>query len=123
MKLADDLSDHRHRAVEEEYFRMRIIREARISQRNVSCDKSKIKSGSPAAKKSDIPLRPCAGHLGKQLKALYPDGRPYKCVYGKVCKFRHDGKVGKTNEQLMQIIAQLPLAAQEDLHKVKKKTA
>ena len=123
VKLADDLSDHRHRAVEEEYFRMLIIREARISQRNVSCDKSKIKSGSPAAKKSDIPLRHCAGHLGKQLKALYPDGRPYKCVYGKACKFRHDKKVGKTNDQLMQIIAQLPLAAQEDLHKVMKKTA
>ena len=32
VKLADDLSDHRHRAVEEEYFRMRIIREVRMSQ-------------------------------------------------------------------------------------------
>lgn len=122
-ELADDLADHRHRATEEEYFRMRIVRETRIAQKNTSSNKPKIKKESPAAKKGDTPSRPCAGHLGKQLKALYADGRPYKCFYGKACKFQHASKVGKTNEQLLEIIAQLPPTVQEDLQKAVRKTA
>ena len=122
-ELAVGLADHRHRATEEEYFRMRIVRETRIAQRNTPSNKPKTKKESPAAKKGETPSRHCAGHLGKQLKALYADGRPYKCFYGKACKFQHASKVGKTNEQLLKIIAQLPPTAQEDLQTAVRKTA
>ena len=116
-ELADDLGDHRHRAIEEEYFRMRLVREARIIQKSASTP-SKV-----TERKMESPLRPCALHLGKQLKALFPDGRPYKCIYGKNCKFDHVSKVGKTPSELLGIISQLPSAAQEDLRKMTKKTA
>ena len=74
-------------------------------------------------RRKESPLRPCAGHLGKQLKAAFPDGRPYKCGYGKACKFRLVGKVGKTPLELLELIAQLPSAAQKDLRKMTKKIA
>ena len=116
-ELADDLGDHRHRAIEEEYFRMRLVREARIIQKSSSTP-SKV-----AERKMESPQQPCALHLGKQLKALFPDGRPYKCGYGKKCKFDHVGKVGKTPSELLELFSRLPSAAQEDLRKKIKKTA
>ena len=124
VQLASDLGDHQLRAVEEEYFRMRLVREARITQKSSTSTPLKASTPAKAAeRRKESPLRPCAGHLGKQLKAVFPDGRPYKCSYGKACKFRHVGKVGKTPPELLELIAQLPSAAQEDLRKMTKKIA
>lgn len=116
-QLSDELSDHQHRAVEEEYFRMRLVREARIAKKSPRTPPKTVE------RIKESPLRPCAGHLGKQLKALFPDGRPYKCDYGKACKFRHVNKSGKTPPEILELIAQLPSAAQEDLRKMTKKAA
>ena len=112
-KLSVDLSDHVSRAVEEDYFRMRLIREASIVAKSLTPKKS-------PEKKKVSPMRPCAGHLGKQLKAIYPDGRPYKCNFGKGCIFKHVGKSGKTEKDLQDIISLMPAAAQEDLKKATK---
>ena len=105
-RLSVDLSDHVSRAVEEDYFRMRLIREASIVAKTLTPKKS-------PEKKEDSPMRPCAGHLGKQLKAIYPDGRPYKCNFGKGCIFKHVGKSGKTEKDQQDIISLMPAAAQD----------
>lgn len=124
IKLASDLGDHQLTAVEEECFRMRLVHEARITQK--SSTNSQLKANTPAKaaeRRKESLLRPCAGHLGKQLKAVFPDGRPYRCGYGKACKFRHVGKIGETPLELLELIAQLPSAAQEDLRKMTAKIA
>ena len=114
-RLSVDLSDHVSRAVEEDYFRMRLICEASIAV----AVKIPTPKKSPE-KKKDSTMRPCAGHLGKQLKAVFPDGRPYKCNFGKACIFKHVGKSGKTEKDLLDVIALMPAAAQDDLKKAAK---
>ena len=66
---------------------------------------------------------PCAGHLGKQLKAVMPDGSLYKCKFGKTCIFKHTGKTGKTQKELLELISQMPASAQGDLRAAIKKSA
>jgi hypothetical protein len=41
--------------------------------------------------------KPCAGHLGNQLGAMKHVGRPYKCVHGAGCTFRHVSVTAKTD--------------------------
>ena len=65
-------------------------------------------------------MQPCAGHLGMQLKAVFPDGRSCKCNFGKACIFQHVGRSGKTGKDLLDLIALTPAAAQEDLKKAAK---
>ena len=67
--------------------------------------------------------RPCAGHLGKQLKAVMLDGSLYKCMFGKTCIFKRTEKTGKTNKELLELIALMPVSAQGDLRAAIKKTA
>ena len=67
--------------------------------------------------------RPYAGHLGKQLKAVMPDGSLYKCKFGKTCIFKHTGKTGKTHKEVLEFISQMPASAQEDLKAAVKKSA
>jgi hypothetical protein len=78
--LVDNLKDHHLRALKDEYFRIAITRDERIVARLAltSSSKTKPKADAPA-KKPQSPLRTCAGHFGKQLKAILPateDGRP-----------------------------------------------
>jgi hypothetical protein len=85
--LVDTLKDHHLRALEDEYFRIAITRDERIAARLAPTSSSKAKPKAEApAKKPQSPLRTCAGHFGKQLKATFPDGRPYKCSFGQACK-------------------------------------
>ena len=42
--------------------------------------------------------------------------------FGKSCKFKHIGKVGKTYQEVIDIIALLPATAKEDLTRAIKKT-
>jgi hypothetical protein len=116
--LVDTLKDHHLRALEDEYFRIAITRDERIAARLAPTSSSKAKPKAEApAKKPQSPLRTCAGHFGKQLKATFPDGRPYKCSFGQACKFRHVTKIGKTHAEIIQIVEQLPAPAKEDLMK------
>ena len=130
-QLSGDLSDHQSRAIEQEYYRAHLIRESRnlalssISTPNRSSSSSSASTniagtdkhyvGRSTVTAKEIPTKTCAGHFGKQLKATYGDGRPYKCAFGKSCKFKHIGKVGKTREEVLAIIKALPTTAQDDL--------
>lgn len=133
-QLSDDLSDHQNRLTEEEYFRANLLRLQRTAAKNLStptssssgkrsADKNPIKKRDAIDDSRDAPRKTCAGHFGRQLKALYSDGRPYKCAFGKTCKFRHVGKVGKTHQEVLDIIASLPTTAKEDLSRSLRKTA
>ena len=120
--LSMELSNHQRRAVEEEYYRMQIIRERRILEKFTTPTRSPTPRllSSPEPKAS---VKTCAGHLGHQLKATYADGRLYKCAFGKGCKFKHVGKTGKTPLELLNLISVLPAIAKEDLTRAVKKTA
>lgn len=111
-QLSVDLADHQQRTLDEDYFRVRKAREAIILQ-------SAVKTPTPS--KKEAVSRPCAGHLGKQLKAVYADGRPYQCNYGKSCMFEHIGKSGKTAKDIKELILRMPASAQDDLLKAAKK--
>ena len=129
-QLSEDLSDHQSRAIEQEYYRAHLIRESRNLALS-SIPNSKRPSSSPSSSASTktagtdkhlvgrsadtTPTKTCAGHFGKQLKATYGDGRPYKCAFCKSCKFRHIGKVGKTREEILEIIKALPTTARDEL--------
>lgn len=117
--LSDNLSNHQIRAMEEEYYRAHLIRESRaagLSLSTPSRSSSTVKKN-PRLETSTTPSPPktCAGHFGKQMKAVYSDGRPYKCAFGKSCKFQHIAKAGKTREEIAIIISKLPATAQDDL--------
>ena len=132
-QLSDDLSDHQSRAVEEEYFRAHLLRQSRLAVKPTSSTpgKSTDKKRSADSQRSrddtegtkEAPTKTCAGHFGKQLKATYSDGRGYKCAFGKSCKFLHVGKVGKTHQQVLDIIKALPTTARDDLLRAVTKTA
>ena len=111
-QLSVDLADHQQRSLDEDYFRVRKAREAVIFQPVLK---------SPTIIKKDATSRPCAGHLGKQLKAVYADGRPYQRNYGKSCIFNHIGKSGKTARDIKELILKMPATAQDDLLKATKK--
>jgi hypothetical protein len=115
-QLSRDMKDDPTRWVEEDYYRMRLAREVRSPAATSSRTPDKTTEKSSTS-------RPCAGHLGKQLKAVMPDGTPYKCKYGKTCIFKHTGKVGKTSKELLELVAQMPASAQDDLKAAIKKTA
>ena len=117
--LSEDLSDNVSRAQEEVHYRVRLAREAGITPKLKSTT-SKSKTPSLVEKKKDVSTRPCAGHLWKQLKAVYADGRGYQCTYGKKCIFQHVGKKGKTEKELSDLIASIPELARGDLRKAAK---
>ena len=120
--LSDNLSNHQTRAMEEEYYRAHLIREARAASlssstpsRTASNSDKNLRSATPTT--STTPTKTCAGHFGGLLKAIYADGRPYKCAFGKTCKFKHIAKAGKTRQEISDIISLLPATAREDLSK------
>jgi hypothetical protein len=116
-QLSKDMKDDQTRWVEEDYYRMRVAREA---ESPIPATPSSRISEKSAEKTSTS--RPCAGHLGKQLKAIMPDGTAYKCKFGKTCIFKHIGKTGKTQKELIELISQMPTSAQGDLKAAIKKT-
>lgn len=114
-QLSNDLKDDPTRWVEEDYFRMRLARDRKSPK---STPSKTTPSSSPPPAVAPTPTstsRPCAGHLGKQLKAVLPDGSLYRCKFGKTCIFKHVGKTGKTEAELLELIAQMPASTQGDL--------
>ena len=117
-QLSNDMRDDPTRWIEEDYFRMRLARDLKSPGAAPSRTPEKTAEKAPTSTS-----RPCAGHLGKQLKAVMPDGTQYKCKFGKTCMFKHVGKTGKTNKELLELIALMPASAQGDLRAAIKKTA
>ena len=69
-QLSNDMKDDPTRWIEEDYYRTRIARDLKFPKSSTttpsrSPDKPTVKPSSTS--------RPCAGHLGKQLKAVMPD--------------------------------------------------
>ena len=122
--LSESLADHQSRAVEEAYFRMRLVRDASLTPiipEPLVTQKTpgkRVKSSKVTAVPAKPKTKPCVGHLGAQLKATFPDGKPYRCHYGKLCAYRHALYKGKTESEMFEIIQTLPLSAQEDLRKM-----
>ena len=77
----------------------------------------------PTEALKDTSLKTCSGDFGKQLKAVFSDGRPYVCAFGKKCKFKHVSKIGKTKQEVVDIVARLPTTAKADLTKALEKKA
>jgi hypothetical protein len=117
-QLSRDMKDDATRWVEEDYYRMRVAREAESPKPTTPSSRTPEKSTEKASTS-----RPCAGHLGKQLKAVMPDGTGYKCKFGRTCIFKHIGKTGKSHAELLELIAQMPASAQGDLKAAIKKSA
>lgn len=116
-KLAEDLSDHQTRVVEEAYFRMRLTRNP-LSKIEVSV--STFTEATPKMAVASVPSSrndPCANYLGSSLKAVHKDGNPYSCSFGKACKFRHVDAEGKKRKELIELIALTPASARVDLTK------
>ena len=118
-QLSEDLSDNVSRAQEEVHYRVRLAREAGITPK-LKSSASKSKNSAIVEKKKEVSTRPCANHLGKQLKAVYADGKAYHCAYGNKCRFAHVGKKGKTEKELSDLISMMPELAREDLRKALK---
>jgi hypothetical protein len=119
-QLSNDMKDDPTRWIEEDYYRMRIARDVKSPK---PVNTTPARSPDKPLDKPSSTSRPCAGHLGKQLKAVMPDGTLYKCKFGKTCMFKHTGKTGKTHKELLELISQMPASAQEDLKAAVKKTA
>ena len=128
VQLSEDLSDHQSRAIEVEYFRAHLLRQNRAQKTSSSTTPSKSNDrnrnlDAPSSRAitditKEAPTKICAGHFGQLFKALYSDGRQYKCAYGNGCKFKHLSKVGKTHLEILDIINHLPTTARDDLLKV-----
>ena len=116
--LANDLSDDVSRRTEDDHFRVRLSRDRNAILKTPS--PAKLEERAPATKS---PTKPCAGHLGKQLKAVFPDGSPYRCKWGKSCIFQHVGKARKSMKELLDVIALMPTVNQEDLKKAARASA
>ena len=80
-QLKEDLSDNVSRAQEEVHHRVRLAREVGMIPKFKS-SASNSKTPSLVDRKKGVSTRPCVGHLGKQLKAVYADGKGYQCAYG-----------------------------------------
>ena len=117
-KLFDDLketlADHQSRGIEESYFHRAVG--LNITSVNVAISDPKLDL--PGKKK--VSGRPCSGFLGEQLKAKLTDGSLYKCLYGTECTFRHVSVKGKSEKDILELLAQLPSSAQADLRRVVK---
>ena len=123
-KLTEDLSDHSSRMVEESFFRVRMARTSsgmpaaeKTGTERTQHEKLSVKFEAATAAEGKKGSRPCAGHIGSQLNAVKPDGRPYTCGYGKECTFRHITIEGKTVKKLTELAEGMPPAAQRDILK------
>ena len=78
-QLSTDLSDYHSRAIEEEYFRAHLIRESRnlakltTPKRNAPTSDRNSTNRSAIDRSRDLPTKTCAGHFGKQLKAVFSE--------------------------------------------------
>ena len=112
--LLTDLSDSSSRLQEEQYHRSRVNR---LQQKAAAAAKA-VKIAVPPVEPAKIaPVRPCSGYIGSQLSALYADGKPYRCGYGRDCIYKHFSIKGKSDAKLLEIIAKMPAVAQTDLKK------
>jgi hypothetical protein len=123
-RLAEDMAFHPKMVKMEAYYRCQMARSKALaySQRpkeaaaKVTPEKTVKFVEKPLEEKSAL-SKPCAGHLGSQLGAVRHDGRPYKCIHGAGCTFRHVSIAGKTDQRLNDLISTMPAAAQTDLRK------
>ena len=87
-QLSNDMKDDPTRWIEEDYYRMRLARDLKSPTSGATYfifDFEIISASRTPEKSADktSTSRPCARHLGKQLKAVMPDGSLYKCKFGK----------------------------------------
>lgn len=123
-RLAEDLSYHPKMVKMEAYYRCQLSRSRALTQtqrpkeatNKVTPEKS-VKFVEKTTEDKPVLSKPCAGHLGNQIGAVKQDGRPYKCVHGAGCTFRHVSITGKTDQRLQDLISTMPAAAQTDLRK------
>jgi hypothetical protein len=124
-RLAEDLAYHPKMVKMEAYYRCQLSRSRALMQTQKPKDTVAKTAPEKTVKFSDkipddkaIMTKPCAGHIGSQLGAVKPDGRPYKCVHGDRCTFRHESVSGKTDQRLHDLVATMPAHIQSDLRKV-----
>jgi hypothetical protein len=124
-RLAEDLAYHPKMVRMEAYYRCQLSRSRALMQTQKPRDavtkitpEKSVKFADKLPDEKPILSKPCAGHIGSQLGATKPDGRPYKCIHGDRCKFRHVSVTGKTDQRLHDIVAAMPAQVQNDLKKV-----
>lgn len=74
-------------------------------------EKVRVSSAPPPSTK------PCAGHMGRLLKAVKKDGTAYKCDFGGKCSYLHISPFGKSDGKLMDYVESMSPAARVDLGK------
>jgi hypothetical protein len=92
------------------------LQKPKDNARKVTPEKT-VKFAEKATEEKPALSKPCAGHLGSQLGAVRHDGRPYKCVHGAGCTFRHVSIAAKSDQRLHDLISTMPAVAQADLRK------
>jgi hypothetical protein len=124
-RLAEDLACHPKMVKMEAYYRCQISRSRALTQTQKpkepvakAAQEKTVKFADKTPDDKAILTKPCAGHIGSQLGAVKPDGRPYKCVHGDRCTFRHVSVTGKTDQRLHDLVATMPVHDQSDLRKV-----
>ena len=103
--LSLELGNYQLRAVDEAYFRKRLVSRGVKSQEIKLATKVKDGGQLPASKI-------CSGHLGKHLKLKNKDGATYKCEYGAACRFGHPFLKSASEEKIQLMIETLPLSVQ-----------
>jgi hypothetical protein len=126
-KVSDDLSDHATMAKQDLFYRVKMARQAEgtnatrieaVVQPRVEKTPSKPSVKFVEPKVEDKPTgatKVCSGHLGKQLSAVRKDGRPYACSFGKDCTFVHMSIVGKSDQKLLEVAANMPPPMKQDI--------
>lgn len=122
-RLAEDLSNHPKMVKQEAYYRCHTSRNkvwngvVKNGSRIGKAEKPSVKFTEKATEDKGAPSKPCAGYMGSQLGAVRHDGRPYQCIRGAACSFRHISITGKSDQRLTDLTASMPPAAQTDLRK------
>lgn len=119
-RLAEDLSHHPLMVKQEAYYRCRLARSPAGQKQTTSAakpDKPSVKFADKIVEQKPHQSKPCAGHLGSQLGAVNRDGRPYECIHGAHCNFRHVTIKGKTDQRLADLVSTMPASAQVDIKK------
>jgi hypothetical protein len=123
-RLAEDLSYHPKMVKMEAYYRCQLSRSRALQTSQKSKDivakvtpEKSVKFAEKATEDKPAMTKACVGHLGSQLGAVKHDGRPYKCIHGATCHFRHISINGKSDQRLLDLVAGMPATAQTDLKK------
>jgi hypothetical protein len=126
-KLATSLLDFPTMQQHDAYYRFRSAVRSETTALPKSVDKA-VKPVTPTVKfeitekvrSPSVPppsTKPCAGHLGRLLKAVRRDGTVYKCDFGGKCSYLHISPFGKSDEKLMGYVDSMSPVSRADLGK------